>query len=1318
MKFKPVIIKIDHSRFLKTMCQPFAFLMAVLFVVMPFASSPGLAAYHNTDFDSTPPFITTYVKPNVLFVLDNSNSMDEDVDGAAVGGTAPNSKSEIARNAIDAIIDANKSTMRFGLMAYKQEDISLQHIHNSFYYCDYDPGHYDPTGTPTPKDPGSNTKRFPNPTDPGNFIYYDTALPFYDDVNQGTAFCYSNNWVGSNYWCFRDKTGVSATPVGTSFDDLIDDYGYDNHFWSPSFGPTDSDIAAGFTRFGLEMSWVHVGQTWFSNSSPGPGMLHSAIQDSSTAHVTDLKSLLATSQFATATDTPLRNAGLTPLSGSIESAREYFEGNLPVAEAAAGVSRTTPVQLRCQQNFVVLVTDGLPSTDKNGNLGTTDDLIAELEAEITALRSTSVTGFTDDFDIQTYVIGFAIPEELGDKLDALAVAGGTDIEGKALLANNATELAAKLQEVFIQISTKVSSGTAASVISNTRSGEGAIYQSVFYPERTDDNHNTVSWVGQLHSLLVDDYGNMREDTNQNGILDPASDMFIVYNGDTVNKYLDAGADGIFNSTEIDAGPDETGYFDSIKYLWSSSDWLNNDSLFDELTPRGYTDTSKQRYIFTFIDDGDMLPESGEVIAFSTSNAASIAPYLHVFDPFAYTAASPPVGIASSDFSEFVSAQAIREINWIRGQDQAESSALTNGSVIPAMRGRYYQDNDSGADRTWRLGDIVNSTPTVVGRPAENFDLLYYDQTFSSYYSKYKNRRNVVYVGANDGMFHAFNAGFYDQINKAYLTRPKVWDSVSSTYVDDTTKVNFDLGAEMWAYIPQNLLPHLYWLTKPDYKHVYYNDLKPKVFDANIFANDTDHPGGWGTILVGGMRFGGGKINIDQNHDGNLDVTDDKVMTSAYFVLDITNPEIAPKLLAEFTLPGLGYTTNYPMVVTLRDSGWSNLASSPTNNDWYLLFGSGPANAAGEPDTTALDEAASDQSGKVFLLNLNKLGSGTKEVCFMNAAGNCVKDDLTTPAVFEPEALVNLDTDSFISDAIGVDWDVDFKTDAIYFGTVSGNESSGWGGKLRRIVVDDNPIISTWTRSNTFLDLTPGSVTGETTGQPVTAAAAAGLDKQGNRWLYFGTGRYFTDTDIANADQQSYYGLKEPRDGTSGAFLYTELNRNTTDLFDSTEVKVYEDGGDVKGITASANYTILQNTVRSKEGWFMDFPESKERNIGQATLLGKILTFTTFIPSADACESGGESWVYALDYETGTAYKNSVIGTDTSDLTTDSDNVSGKEKILKRKKIGAGLATSPGLHTGRGVGAKAFIQSSTGAIQTFEENTPGRTKSGMSSWQAE
>lgn len=890
-------------------------------------------------------------------------------------------------------------------------------------------------------------------------------------------------------------------------------------------------------------------------------------------------------------------------------------------------------------------------------------------------------------------------------------------------ANDGYALEQELADAFLSIEERNASGTAASVISNTRSGEGAIYQSVFFPEYIS-NGTKVEWVGQLHALLVDAYGNMREDTNNNAQLDLAEDLFITYQEDPdtgemkVYKYRDGvvvdgvvtGSNGIFDDYEWDTVV-EIGSTETIDYLWSSTDWLNADSgvdALDPLTQRGYATTNRQRYIFTFLDDGDMLAESGEVIGFTTANKASIAPYLHAFEPFAYTAASPPTGIEAADFNTFVDHQADRLIEWIRGEDQGSLSF--SSSVIPPMRSRHYKDSNNIA-RTWRLGDIVNSTPTVVGRPAENFDLLYYDQSFSEFYTKYKTRRNVVYVGGNDGMFHAFNAGFYDTTSKQYMLRPQVWDDVAAAYVEDTSKTEFDLGAEMWAYVPFNLLPHLYWLSDPDYTHVYYVDMKPKIFDANIFPDDTVHPNGWGTVLVGGMRFGGGKINADINKDGVLDASD-PAMTSAYFIFDITDPETAPTLLAEITLPGLGYTTNYPMVIALRDRGMTGAATGSDINDWYLFLGSGPANAAGEPDDIALDEASSKQPGKIFLLDLNVLGkSAGQDVCFMNSVGTCVSSSAS------PVPLVSLDTNSFISEAIGVDWDFDFKNDAVYFGTVSGDETNGWGGKLRRLKVGNSTVITSWDLDNVFLDLSDGSIPGLTTGQPITAAPSAGLDTQGNRWIFVGTGRYYTPTDSYNTDQQSYYGLKETKD-VSDTFDYATLNRNTTDLFDSSDVKVYEGGADVKNAGSASSFSLLRSELSLKNGWFMDFSDSKERNLGQAALLGKILTFTTYVPNDDPCAANGNSWVYALNYETGTAHEYPVIGTDPDDTTTASDNVEGQEKVLKRVSIGEGLATSPGLHTGREGGAKAFIQSSTGAITTFEQSTPGRTKSGMTSWQFE
>ena len=292
-------------------------------------------------------------------------------------------------------------------------------------------------------------------------------------------------------------------------------------------------------------------------------------------------------------------------------------------------------------------------------------------------------------------------------------------------------------------------------------------------------------------------------------------------------------------------------------------------------------------------------------------------------------------------------------------------------------------------------------------------------------------------GANDGMLHAFNAGFYDTVHNKFW---KGYDPVATTYSD----TGLDLGAELWAYVPYNLLPHLYWLTERTYNrdvHISYVDLKPRIFDAKIFPADTAHPGGWGTVLVGGMRFGGGKVRADLNKaDGmayNPDV--DRTMTSAYFILDITNPESPPTLLGEITSDTLGFTTCYPAVMVLKDKD-----PSATENQWYLFLGSGPISANGA-DSIALANATSSQPAQIVLVDLKKLATD-HQIWSLDSSGNLA-------AGINPFA--SLDANAFVSDPVAVDFNLDYKTDVVYFGTISGDFASGWGGKLRRLVVDND-----------------------------------------------------------------------------------------------------------------------------------------------------------------------------------------------------------------------------------------------------------------------
>jgi type IV pilus assembly protein PilY1 len=85
----------------------------------------------------------------------------------------------------------------------------------------------------------------------------------------------------------------------------------------------------------------------------------------------------------------------------------------------------------------------------------------------------------------------------------------------------------------------------------------------------------------------------------------------------------------------------------------------------------------------------------------------------------------------------------------------------------------------------------------------------------------KKKENVVYVGANDGMLHAFKTGILDNSGL----------DASSHEVEKLTGIpTSDMGKELWAFIPKNSLPYLRCLAipPPNSCHLYYSDLSPYI----------------------------------------------------------------------------------------------------------------------------------------------------------------------------------------------------------------------------------------------------------------------------------------------------------------------------------------------------------------------------------------------------------------------------------------------------------------------------------------------------------
>ncbi len=1072
---------------------------------------------------------------------------------------------------------------------------------------------------------------------------------------------------------------------------------------------------------------------------------------------------------------------------------------------------------------------------------TEDTIIMDLR-DGTAGMGSAIAG---NQDLNIYTVGFA-NGTIRPILQRTADNGG----GTAHAAADGNSLSDILIKLFNRFGNATSSGTAAGVVSQSRSGVGAIYQALFYQEKGE-----TEWIGELQTLLIDDYGNLREDTDTNQQLTNEDDMIVVFQDDsTVDLYKDPDGNGAF-SYNCDASPvptscstadaDCNGYDDTdeatcngagdvacyasltpcqdltttvcmecgqnpdtIAYLWKASDWLNTAS--DVLTQRDTAEFTEKasastdspndyRYLFTFIDeDEDMVVDSGEQIPFTCTTDAGdadndgcdatgviaspsvldddskIFPYLTLYSSTSGTGDPTDswefsdqldammgeeidetnlVGSGSTVFSEFLHYQAEKLINFTRGEDQDEDSVgaevkkTFNGVVdyeAPFFRKRTVDASE------WRLGDAIYSTPTMIASPKEAYHLLYRDRTYATFAGKYQYRRGVVYMGTNDGIFHAFNAGFFRESHTVEETdgtytnySDKFWencalDADNDLICEDDEKY-IDLGAELWGYIPYNLLPHLFWLTDLDYdtSHVYFNDLKPRVFDAKIFTEEAIcstsadgrlddaclHPYGWGTVLVGGMRLGGGEIRVDMDKAdtstlATYDTAVDRTMSSAYFILDITNPEAPPELLGEITFPGLGYTTCYPTAVPVRNKSNEADLSPNTDNRWFLVFGNGPND---------LEDAGSTTTGKVYVVDLNDLGKGaaTRQLTTLSydsssSTTSLLEYDPSTSPTHVPYAQ-ELEANTFVSDPIAVDYDLDFKADAVYFGTVSGTRNN-WSGKMRRIEVLDSYNPTTWDLDSVLLDLTSVDIDGDSTadnGQPITAAASVALDKQGNRWLFFGTGRYFVEYDEADLDDQSYYGVKEPWDSTSSSFTWATVARD--DLEDVTDIWVTdidnitdELGNGITGISDTTDNDwdeLLEALQANPHGWRLDFPDPGERNIGQAALLGEVLTFTTYVPPdvyTNPCLVDGESYLWGLYYETGTSYHEEIFSSEDTWTPTD-------DMIDKRVSVGQGVAISPNLHVGRDAGSKAVMQTSTGQIKIEQQTTPGFTKSGKASW---
>jgi len=141
-------------------------------------------------------------------------------------------------------------------------------------------------------------------------------------------------------------------------------------------------------------------------------------------------------------------------------------------------------------------------------------------------------------------------------------------------------------------------------------------------------------------------------------------------------------------------------------------------------------------------------------------------------------------------------------------------------------------------------------------------------------------------------------------------------------------------------------------------------------------------------------------------------------------------------------------------------------------------------------------------------------------------------------------------------------------------------------------------------------------------QPITTPPEVALiDQKGftTAAVYVGTGRMLGLTDLPDSSVQSIYGIKD------------NLSATTLDNVRSTLVE--------QVLSTSGQVRTATNTVvdwSSKNGWYLDLPDTGERINIAMQLSGSTLVAGSNVPqSVASCNTGGGyAWLYYIDVATG------------------------------------------------------------------------------------
>ncbi len=252
---------------------------------------------------------------------------------------------------------------------------------------------------------------------------------------------------------------------------------------------------------------------------------------------------------------------------------------------------------------------------------------------------------------------------------------------------------------------------------------------------------------------------------------------------------------------------------------------------------------------------------------------------------------------------------------------AQQLQVGSASILDYVRGDRSNESAAGMRvRSSVLGDIIHSAPVYVGRPVAGYNFGGY----LAFASANAGRAARVYVGANDGMVHAFDA---------------------------------TNGSEVFAYVPSMVMADLPKLAAQPYSHQYF-------VDGFLNVQDAQFGGSWHSVLAGGLGAGG----------------------KGYFALDVTSAGAATeaaaagKVLWEFHTgnagaANLGFSYSRPSIVRLA------------NGQWAVVVANGYLNASGVASLYVLDVQTGAVIRELAVPDFNANGLSSPTVIDADADGH-------------------------------------------------------------------------------------------------------------------------------------------------------------------------------------------------------------------------------------------------------------------------------------------------------------------------------------------